>query len=180
MYRVETSGSYIYDHFLCFQLPLPPCCCLLHQGTPVIFSRALQRGQVLLILTCLLLTSLKIQFMQIYICMYMLLCCRRFLRETLKMSNAEDLNRLTACSLVLLGHIFYVLGNHRVRPNISHTHTLQYFMNTSGLMLWFTSVFLMHQNKTFLIRKATTWLYLPCSWPARSPTCLSSSGLQHC
>lgn len=30
------------------------------------------------------------------------------------MSNAEDLNRLTACSLVLLGHIFYVLGNHRV------------------------------------------------------------------
>lgn len=40
---------------------------------------------------------------------------RRFLRETLKMSNAEDLNRLTACSLVLLGHIFYVLGNHRVR-----------------------------------------------------------------
>lgn len=45
----------------------------------------------------------------------MRLCCRRFLRETLKMSNAEDLNRLTACSLVLLGHIFYVLGNHRVR-----------------------------------------------------------------
>lgn len=33
------------------------------------------------------------------------------------MSNAEDLNRLTACSLVLLGHIFYVLGNHRVRRN---------------------------------------------------------------
>lgn len=44
---------------------------------------------------------------------------RRFLRETLKMSNAEDLNRLTACSLVLLGHIFYVLGNHRVIPNPS-------------------------------------------------------------
>lgn len=32
------------------------------------------------------------------------------------MSNAVDLNRLTACSLVLLGHIFYVLGNHRVSP----------------------------------------------------------------
>ncbi|KAA8587282.1 hypothetical protein FQN60_016144 [Etheostoma spectabile] len=30
-----------------------------------------------------------------------------------KMPNAEDLNRLTACSLVLLGHIFFVLGNHR-------------------------------------------------------------------
>lgn len=44
---------------------------------------------------------------------------RRFLRETLKMSNAEDLNRLTACSLVLLGHIFYVLGNHRVSSYIA-------------------------------------------------------------
>lgn len=35
------------------------------------------------------------------------------------MSNAEDLNRLTACSLVLLGHIFYVLGNHRVSAQAS-------------------------------------------------------------
>uniref|UniRef100_A0A8C5B2T3 MAU2 chromatid cohesion factor homolog n=1 Tax=Gadus morhua TaxID=8049 RepID=A0A8C5B2T3_GADMO len=43
---------------------------------------------------------------------------RRFLRETLKMSNAEDLNRLTACSLVLLGHIFYVLQNHRESNNM--------------------------------------------------------------
>ncbi|MBN3285171.1 SCC4 factor, partial [Polyodon spathula] len=43
---------------------------------------------------------------------------KKFLRETLKMSNAEDLNRLTACSLVLLGHIFYVLGNHRESNNM--------------------------------------------------------------
>lgn len=43
---------------------------------------------------------------------------KRFLRETLKMSNAVDLNRLTACSLVLLGHIFYVLGNHRESNNM--------------------------------------------------------------
>ncbi|CAL8254120.1 unnamed protein product [Merluccius merluccius] len=43
---------------------------------------------------------------------------KRFLRETLKMSNAEDLNRLTACSLVLLGHIFYVLQNHRESNNM--------------------------------------------------------------
>ncbi|XP_015271009.1 PREDICTED: MAU2 chromatid cohesion factor homolog [Gekko japonicus] len=43
---------------------------------------------------------------------------KRFLRETLKMLNAEDLNRLTACSLVLLGHIFYVLGNHRESNNM--------------------------------------------------------------
>ncbi|CAH1797221.1 unnamed protein product [Owenia fusiformis] len=36
---------------------------------------------------------------------------KRYLRETLKMANAEDLNRLTSCSLVLLGHIFLSLGN---------------------------------------------------------------------
>ncbi|GFR91670.1 MAU2 chromatid cohesion factor homolog, partial [Elysia marginata] len=36
---------------------------------------------------------------------------KRCLRETLKMANAEDLNRLTSCSLVLLGHIFLSLGN---------------------------------------------------------------------
>lgn len=39
------------------------------------------------------------------------------------MSNAEDLNRLTACSLVLLGHIFFVLGNHRVSLQIYHIST---------------------------------------------------------
>ena len=31
------------------------------------------------------------------------------------MANAEDLNRLTSCSLVLLGHIFLSLGNSQVR-----------------------------------------------------------------
>ncbi|KAK3097527.1 hypothetical protein FSP39_010473 [Pinctada imbricata] len=36
---------------------------------------------------------------------------KRYLRETLKMANAEDLNRLTSCSLVLLGQIFMNLGN---------------------------------------------------------------------
>ena len=41
-------------------------------------------------------------------------CCRRYLRETLKMANAEDVNRLTSCSLVLLGHIFLSLGNNQV------------------------------------------------------------------
>lgn len=29
------------------------------------------------------------------------------------MANAEDLNRLTSCSLVLLGNIFLSLGNNR-------------------------------------------------------------------
>lgn len=43
---------------------------------------------------------------------------KRFLRETLKLANAEDLNRLTSCSLVLLGHIFYSLGNSRESLNM--------------------------------------------------------------
>jgi len=36
---------------------------------------------------------------------------KRYLRETLRLANGEDLNRLTASSLVLLGHIFYSLSN---------------------------------------------------------------------
>ena len=43
---------------------------------------------------------------------------KRCLRETLKMANAEDLNRLTSCSLVLLGHIFLSLGNSREAMNM--------------------------------------------------------------
>ncbi|XP_064607711.1 MAU2 chromatid cohesion factor homolog [Liolophura sinensis] len=43
---------------------------------------------------------------------------KRFLKETLKMANEEDLNRLTSCSLVLLGHIFLSLGNSREAMNM--------------------------------------------------------------
>ncbi|XP_046399087.1 MAU2 chromatid cohesion factor homolog [Ischnura elegans] len=43
---------------------------------------------------------------------------KRYLRETLKMANAEDLNRLTSCSLVLLGHIFLSLCNSRESMNM--------------------------------------------------------------
>lgn len=49
---------------------------------------------------------------------YSILFSRRYLRETLKMANAEDLNRLTSCSLVLLGHIFLSLGNSRESMNM--------------------------------------------------------------
>lgn len=34
---------------------------------------------------------------------------RKYLRETLKLANPEDLNRLSACSLVLLGNTFFTL-----------------------------------------------------------------------
>ena len=40
------------------------------------------------------------------------------MRETLKMANAEDLNRRTFCSLMLLGHIFLSLGDSREAMNI--------------------------------------------------------------
>lgn len=43
---------------------------------------------------------------------------KRCLRETLKMANAEDLNRLTSCSLVLLGHIFYATGSIKESMNM--------------------------------------------------------------
>ncbi|XP_023939281.1 MAU2 chromatid cohesion factor homolog isoform X2 [Bicyclus anynana] len=43
---------------------------------------------------------------------------KRYLRETLKMANAEDLNRLTSCSLVLLGHIFLSINNSRESMNM--------------------------------------------------------------
>ena len=39
---------------------------------------------------------------------------RRHLRETLVTSNSGDLNKLTACSLILLGQIFLSLGNTKV------------------------------------------------------------------
>eukprot|EP00795_Rhopilema_esculentum_P005923 gene5923-11266_t len=36
---------------------------------------------------------------------------KKYLRETLRIGNAEDLNRITACSLVLLGHVVTASGN---------------------------------------------------------------------
>ena len=50
---------------------------------------------------------------------------KRYLRETLKMANAEDLNRLTSCSLVLLGHLFMSSGELIVflsRVGVRHSH----------------------------------------------------------
>ncbi|XP_059607881.1 MAU2 chromatid cohesion factor homolog [Phlebotomus argentipes] len=43
---------------------------------------------------------------------------KRFLRETLKMANSEDLNRLTACTLVLLSHVFLSIGNSKESMNM--------------------------------------------------------------
>jgi len=43
---------------------------------------------------------------------------KRYLRETLKMSTAEDLNRLLATSLALLGHVFLTQGVPRESMNM--------------------------------------------------------------
>lgn len=43
---------------------------------------------------------------------------KRYLREVLKNANAEDLNRLTSCSLVLLSHVFLSLGNSKESMNM--------------------------------------------------------------
>lgn len=43
---------------------------------------------------------------------------KRFLRESLKMANAEDLNRLTSCSLVLLSHVFLSINNSKESMNM--------------------------------------------------------------
>lgn len=43
---------------------------------------------------------------------------KRFLRESLKMGNAEDLNRLTSCSLVLLSQVFLSIGNAKEAMNM--------------------------------------------------------------
>jgi MAternally-affected-uncoordination protein len=43
---------------------------------------------------------------------------KRFLRESLKMGNSEDLNRLTSCSLVLLSQVFLSIGNCKEAQNM--------------------------------------------------------------
>lgn len=100
------------------------------------------------------------------------------------MSNAEDLNRLTACSLVLLGHIFYVLGNHRVRifEKTEKCLILFFFLCTEKFAIWeemsiVTVLCVMFPIFVCVLnRKATIWWCLPCSWQARSQTCLFSCG----
>ena len=59
----------------------------------------------------------KEKYLLVFIFLF-LISTRRFLRETLKIANAEDLNRLTSCSLVLLSHGFLSLGNSREAMNM--------------------------------------------------------------
>lgn len=66
---------------------------------------------------------------------------KRFLRETLKMSNTEDLNRLTSCSLVLLGHIFMSTGNTKESQNmVTPAMQLAHKIPDINVQLWATAL----------------------------------------
>ena len=56
---------------------------------------------------------------------------KRQLRETLTIANGSDLNKLTSCSLLLLGQIFMALGNNKVSsPYLTHiaSYTLIHYL----------------------------------------------------
>ncbi|XP_015109825.1 MAU2 chromatid cohesion factor homolog [Diachasma alloeum] len=74
---------------------------------------------------------------------------KRYLRETLKMANSEDLNRLTSCSLVLLGHIFLSLLNERESMNmVTPAMQLASKIPDVHVQLWATAILkdLYHKN----------------------------------
>ena len=57
------------------------------------------------------------------------------------MANAEDLNRLTSCSLVLLGHIFLSLGNSRESMNmVTPAMQLASKIPDAHVQLWASSI----------------------------------------
>ena len=61
------------------------------------------------------------------------LSVRYWLRESLVLANSNDLNKLTACALVLLGHIYLSLGNKTVSlynqcVNFSVEHTCSHLI----------------------------------------------------
>ena len=63
------------------------------------------------------------------------------MRETLKMANAEDLNRLTVCALVLLGHIFLSMGNSRESMNmVTPAMQLSSKIPDTHVQLWASSI----------------------------------------
>jgi MAternally-affected-uncoordination protein len=66
---------------------------------------------------------------------------KSFLRDTLKMANAEDLNRLTSISLVLLGQIFLALRNSRESMNmVTPAMQLASKIPDHSIQLWAASI----------------------------------------
>lgn len=57
------------------------------------------------------------------------------------MANCEELNRLTSCSLVLLGHIFFALGNCKESMNmVTPAMELASKIPDIHVQLWATSL----------------------------------------
>ena len=73
------------------------------------------------------------------------------------MANAEDLNRLTSCSLVLLGHIFLSLGNTRESMNmVTPAMQLASKIPDIHVQLWASSIL---KGIYILIEYCWTYLY---------------------
>jgi MAternally-affected-uncoordination protein len=66
---------------------------------------------------------------------------KRQLRETLTVANSSDLNKLTSCSLLLLGQIFLALGNTKETLDmVSPALQLSVKMPDSRLQVWAASL----------------------------------------
>lgn len=83
----------------------------------------------------------------------MMFSIRRFLRETLKMANAEDLNRLTSCSLVLLSHVFLSIGNAKESMNmVTPAMQLASKIPDIHVQLWGSAILKGNTQNIFIIR----------------------------
>ena len=109
---------------------------------------------------------------------------KRYLRETLKMANQEDLNRLTSCSLVLLGHIFLSLNNPKESMNmVTPAMQLAGKIPDVNVQLWATAILKVKDcrgmkiflNTFSLSRTCTGWAETPRGWRLRRRATLSSA-----
>lgn len=82
---------------------------------------------------------------------------RRYLRETLKIANAEESYRLAACSLILLGHTFLKGGNIQVRYVLSMINLV--------FMIEYDRVHVKNRN----VSQAFSFTILPFSFIINSP-----------
>ena len=86
---------------------------------------------------------------------------KRYLRETLKMANQEDLNRLTSCSLVLLGHIFLSLNNPKESMNmVTPAMQLAGKIPDVNVQLWATAILKVSPSSTTLTRLAAYFSFV--------------------
>ena len=103
---------------------------------------------------------------------------KRYLRETLKMANAEDLNRLTSCSLVLLGHIFLSLGNVKESLNmVTPAMQLASKIPDVHVQLWASSILKVRRGRrtAIILKVSISRICTGCrvTWPRsrRGRTC---------